>query len=109
MLSCYYNDGKGHGLLELFFDVTNSIPEAWGPRGEKDAEAIVRNDNYTDINFSLLEAVPQMDDVADQEIAARRYLDFDAYSANNGIVIPGPAGFEPGFRMWIVHTGHRRR
>ena len=54
---------------------------------------IVRDDNHTDVNFSLLQAISKMDDITDQQVASRRNLNFHAEAREKCLIKPHP--FDP--------------
>lgn len=41
----------------------------------------------SDVNLCLLQAIPEMDDVANQQVAARRHLYFDPQAGEESLVV----------------------
>lgn len=76
-----------HRFLKLIFYVAKGIFIAWRSIGEKILESIVRHHDYPDVDFTLLKAIPQVNNITDEKVTSRRNLDLYPDSGEKRTII----------------------
>src|SRR5680860_111800 len=87
VLNRHDGDGIGGRFAKFLLYVPDSIGEAGRPIWEESLELIVWNNDQSNIHFSFLQAIPEVNDVADKEVTTCRDLHFNAKAGNEGISI----------------------
>ncbi len=71
MLDANYYNWKSRRFFELDFDVADRIGKTGRAIGQEFLQPIIGNYDDADIDLGFLQAVPQMNDVTNQEVAPR--------------------------------------